>query len=180
MRATALHTDLYQLTMIAGYLAGGVENQRATFELFIRRLPPHRSFVIAAGLDTALDFIESLRFTEEDVRWIQAIPALRRASPAFFGYLRQFRFTGDVWAVAEGTPFFPYEPVIRVTAPLAEAQLLETALLAIVNFQIIDRVQGGEDRRRLGRSSCHGVRCATGTRRRSRAVCRKGRAYRRM
>ena len=168
MRATALHTDLYQLTMIAGYVAGGVENQRATFELFIRRLPPHRSFVIAAGLDTTLDFIESLRFTEEDVRWIQAIPALRRASTAFFEYLRRFRFTGDVWAVAEGTPFFPYEPVIRVTAPLAEAQLLETALLAIVNFQIsiaskaarIVRASGGRPVMEFGARRAHGVEAA--------------------
>ena len=71
-----------------------------------------------------------------EIEWIRGIPALRRASPAFFDYLRQFRFTGEVWAIAEGTPFFPYEPVLRVTAPLAEAQLLETALLAIVNFQI--------------------------------------------
>ena len=168
MRATALHTDLYQLTMIAGYLAGGIENHRATFELFIRRLPPHRSFVIAAGLDTALDFIESLRFTEEDVRWIEAIPALRRASPAFFGYLRQFRFTGDVWAVAEGTPFFPYEPLIRVTAPLAEAQLLETALLAIVNFQTsiaskaarIVGASGGRPVMEFGARRAHGVEAA--------------------
>ena len=168
MRATALHTDLYQLTMIAGYLAGGIENHRATFELFIRRLPPHRSFVIAAGLDTALDFIESLRFTEEDARWIQTIPALRRASSAFFGYLRQFRFTGDVWAVAEGTPFFPYEPVIRVTAPLAEAQLLETALLAIVNFQTsiaskaarIVGASGGRPVMEFGARRAHGVEAA--------------------
>ena len=151
--------------MIAGYLAGGIENHRATFELFIRRLPPHRSFVIAAGLDTALDFIESLRFTEEDVRWIEAIPALHRASPAFFGYLRQFRFTGDVWAVAEGTPFFPYEPVIRVTAPLAEAQLLKTALLAIVNFQTsiaskaarIVGASGGRPVMEFGARRAHGV-----------------------
>ena len=168
MTATALHTDLYQLTMIAGYLAGGIENHRATFELFIRRLPPHRSFVIAAGLDTALDFIESLRFTEEDVRWIQEIPALRRTSTDFFEYLRRFQFTGDVWAVAEGTPFFPYEPVIRVTAPLAEAQLLETALLAIVNFQIsiaskaarIVDASGGRPVMEFGARRAHGVEAA--------------------
>lgn len=136
MTATALHTDLYQLTMIAGYVTGGVHNQRSTFELFIRRLPPHRAFVVAAGLDTALQYLESLTFSESEIEWIRSIPALRRAAPAFFDYLRQFRFTGEVWAIAEGTPFFPYEPVLRVTAPLAEAQLLETAFLAIINFQI--------------------------------------------
>ena len=135
MKAAALRTDLYQLTMIAGYLAGGIHDHRATFELFIRRLPPHRAFVVAAGFDTALGFLESLRFSEDDIAWVRTIPALRHASPAFFDYLRQFRFTGDVWTVPEGTPFFPYEPVLRVTAPLAQAQLLETALLAIINFQ---------------------------------------------
>ena len=135
MTTTALHTDLYQLTMIAGYIAGGAQDHPATFELFIRRLPPHRAFVVAAGLDTAIQFIESLRFSDEDIGWIRTVPALGRAAPAFLDYLQHFRFTGDVWAVAEGTPFFPNEPILRVTAPLAQAQLLETALLAIVNFQ---------------------------------------------
>jgi nicotinate phosphoribosyltransferase len=127
--------DLYQLTMMAGYVAGGVHRQSASFELFIRRLPPHRAYVVSAGLDTAVQFIESLTFTERDVAWVRTVPALRQAPAAFFDYLRQFRFSGDVWAMREGTPFFPFEPILRVTAPLAEAQLLETALLAIVNFQ---------------------------------------------
>ncbi len=84
MTTTALHTDLYQLTMIAGYVAGGTQDHRATFELFIRRLPSHRAYVVAAGLDTALQFIESLRFTEEEIDWIRTVPALRQAPPTFF------------------------------------------------------------------------------------------------
>lgn len=135
MAAGALHTDLYQLTMIAGYVEAGLHDRPATFELFIRRLPPHRAFVVAAGLDTALDYIQDLRFTPEDVAWLRTLPVFASAPPAFFDYLERFRFTGDVWAMPEGTPFFPYEPVLRVSAPLAQAQLLETALLAIVNFQ---------------------------------------------
>ena len=135
MTGRALHTDLYQLTMMAGYLAGGVHRQPATFELFIRRLPPHRAYVVSAGLDTVLQFIESLSFSNRDVEWVRAIPAFRHAPAAFFDYLTRFRFSGDVWAMREGSPFFPFEPIVRVTAPLAEAQLLETALLAIVNFQ---------------------------------------------
>jgi nicotinate phosphoribosyltransferase len=135
MTGSALHTDLYQLTMMAGYLAGGVHRHRATFELFIRRLPPHRAFVVSAGLDTAIQFIESVGFSGRDVEWVRTIPVFRRAPSAFFDYLAAFRFSGDVWAMPEGTPFFPFEPILRVTAPLAEAQLLETALLAIVNFQ---------------------------------------------
>jgi nicotinate phosphoribosyltransferase len=135
MTVSALHTDLYQLTMIAGYIAGGAQDQRATFELFIRRLPAPRAFVVAAGLETALQYIESVAFSETDIEWIRTIPALRGMSSAFFDYLRRFRFSGDVWAMPEGTPFFPNEPVLRVTAPLAEAQLFETALLSIINFQ---------------------------------------------
>jgi nicotinate phosphoribosyltransferase len=131
----ALHTDLYQLTMTAGYIASGLHGRTATFELFTRRLPPNRAFVAAAGLDTALEHILSLTFEQPDIEWIRTIPALRRVPAPFFEYLAQFRFSGDVWAMAEGTPFFPNEPVLRVSAPLAEAQLLETSLLAIVNFQ---------------------------------------------
>jgi nicotinate phosphoribosyltransferase len=135
MLVTALATDLYQLTMMAGYVHAGRHRTRATFELFVRRLPPHRACVIAAGLEPALQYIEGLRFTSEEIAWIRELPVFAGIGSEFFDYLRDFRFTGDVWAMQEGTPFFPYEPVLRVTAPLAEAQLLETALLAIVNSQ---------------------------------------------
>jgi nicotinate phosphoribosyltransferase len=135
MPATALATDLYELTMMAGYVATGRHTLSATFELFTRRLPPHRNCLIAAGLDQALEYLEELRFTSEDVSFLETLPIFSDASPAFLQYLRGFRFTGDVWAMPEGTPFLPNEPVLRVTAPLAEAQLVETALLAIVNFQ---------------------------------------------
>src|SRR5262249_44811580 len=99
------------------------------------RLPKHRTFLVAAGLDQALEYLEGLRFTSDEIAWLTRLPALESAGPAFFDYLREFRFSGDVWAMPEGTPFFPNEPVIRVRAPLAEAQLVETALLAIVNYQ---------------------------------------------
>jgi nicotinate phosphoribosyltransferase len=135
MPATALHTDLYQLTMIAGYVASGRAGDVATFELFVRRLPPQRAFLVGAGLETALDYIMSLRFSEADLDWLRTVPALERAPQEVFEYLRRYRFSGDVWALPEGTPFFPNEPVLRVTAPLGQAQLLETALLAIVNFE---------------------------------------------
>src|SRR6478752_164562 len=135
MPATALHTDLYQLTMIAGYVASGRAGDVASFELFVRRLPPQRAFLVAAGLETALDYIMSLRFSETDLDWLRTVPALERAPQEVFEYLRRYRFSGDVWALPEGTPFFPNEPVLRITAPLGQAQLLETALLAIVNFE---------------------------------------------
>jgi nicotinate phosphoribosyltransferase len=135
MPVTALATDLYQLTMMAGYFHTGRHSLRATFELFTRRLPPHRNCLLFAGLDQALSYLQDLSFTAEEVAWLATLPMFSRVSPDFFEFLRSFRFTGDVWAMAEGTPFLPDEPVLRVTAPLAQAQIVETALLAIVSFQ---------------------------------------------
>jgi nicotinate phosphoribosyltransferase len=135
MRATALSTDLYQLTMVAGYWASDLIGP-ATFELYTRQLPPNRSFLIAAGLDDALDYLEHIRFTQEEIDYLRKVPALQGVHTDFFNrFLRDFRFTGDVWAVEEGTPVFPPEPLLRVTAPLPEAQLVETALLASIGFQ---------------------------------------------
>ena len=135
MNGAALSTDLYQLTMIAGYHAAGLTD-RATFELYARRLPPNRSFLIAAGLEQALHYLETLRFSAEDIDYLRTLPALHGAGRGFFDdYLPRFRFTGDVWAMEEGTPAFPPSPLLRVTAPLPEAQLVETALLAHIGFQ---------------------------------------------
>lgn len=136
MLATALATDLYQLTMMAGYFAAGRHRTtRATFELFVRRLPPGRSFLVAAGIEQALSLLEMLHFEEPEVAWLERQSPLVRAPAAFFDYLRGFWFSGEVWAVREGTPVFANEPMLRVTAPITEAQLVETALLATINFQ---------------------------------------------
>ncbi|WP_437516888.1 nicotinate phosphoribosyltransferase [Sorangium sp. So ce1099] len=130
----ALHTDLYQLTMAAGYFHRGMTSRAATCELFVRRLPRHRRFLVAMGLDRVVRYLEGLRFTDEQVAYLSAIPALADAmTPAFCDYLRSFRFRGDVWAVPEGTVFFPNEPLLRVTAPLIEAQLIETFALSAIN-----------------------------------------------
>ena len=131
----SLATDLYQLTMVAGYWSAGHMPQ-ATFELYVRELPPQRSYLIAAGLEQALDYLEQLRFSNADIEHLRTVPALRGVRPGFFDeYLPGFRFTGEIWAVDEGTPMFPPAPLLRVTAPLPEAQLVETALLAHVGFQ---------------------------------------------
>jgi nicotinate phosphoribosyltransferase len=121
--------------MMAGYFAAGRHDMPASFELFVRRFPPNRSFMVTAGLAQALDYVEALRFTPDEIEWLRRQPEFAGIPSAFFEYLAAFRFSGDVFAMPEGTPFFPNEPVLRVTAPLAEAQLLETAILAIVNFQ---------------------------------------------
>lgn len=137
MPAGALDTDLYQLTMMAGYEAAKLDAD-ATFELYVRALPPNRHYLVAAGLEQALDHLVGLRFTDAQREWLRAQPHFARVSPRFFDEtLARLRFTGDVWAMPEGTPFFPNEPVLRVTAPLVEAQLVETALLALVNFQTL-------------------------------------------
>lgn len=132
---TALSTDLYELTMMAGYHAAGVQDL-ATFELYVREFPKHRLYLVAAGLEQALDYLESLRFTPSEIEYLRRVPIFEKVSASFFDdCLANFRFTGDVWAAEEGTPFFPQEPIVRVTAPIMQAQLVETALLAIVGFQ---------------------------------------------
>ncbi|HTG14387.1 MAG TPA: nicotinate phosphoribosyltransferase [Blastocatellia bacterium] len=133
-RAYGLTTDLYELAMAAAYFENGVK-QRAVFELFIRRLPEHRSYLIAAGLEQALDYLASLSFTAEQIEYLRAHKSFENVSAEFFDYLARFRFTGDVWAIPEGTAVFGMEPILRVTAPIIEAQVVETFLLSTINFQ---------------------------------------------
>ena len=130
-----LLTDLYELTMAAGYFEAGKTAERAVFELTIRRLPPHRNFVLAAGLPQVVDYLRNLSFTAEEIAYLRELPQFRHVSPAFFDYLRGFRFTGDLFAVPEGTPLFAGEPMLALRAPIAEAQIPETYLLAALSFQ---------------------------------------------
>ena len=126
----SMFTDLYELTMCASYF----DNRRfepATFDLFIRRLPPNRSYFLFAGLEQVLIFLEKVRFNEEHVDFLKK----QGFKDDFLDYLRKFKFTGEVWAVPEGTIVFPNEPLMRVTAPIIEAQLIETFILNTVNLQ---------------------------------------------
>jgi nicotinate phosphoribosyltransferase len=134
-RSYGLATDLYQLTMAAAYFENQLRSERAVFELFVRRIPEKRSFLLAVGLQQALEYLENLHFEEDEIRFISTHPAFQNASYKFFEYLKAFRFTGDVWAMPEGTAFFSQEPILRVEAPIIEAQIVETSLLAIINFQ---------------------------------------------
>ncbi len=130
----ALCTDLYQLTMAAGYFHRGMTGAVATCEMFVRRLPRRRRYLIAMGLERVLAYLEGLRFTEEEIAYLGTVPSLRDAmTPAFADYLRALRFTGDVDAMPEGTAAFAHEPMVRVRAPLVEAQLVETFLLSAIN-----------------------------------------------
>jgi nicotinate phosphoribosyltransferase len=123
-------TDLYEITMCASYF-DNKKFEPATFDLFIRRLPPNRSYFLFAGLEQVLLFLERMRFTEEHIKFLRK----QGFKEDFLEYLRNFKFSGDVWAIPEGTIVFPNEPLIRVTAPIIEAQLIETFALNTINLQ---------------------------------------------
>jgi nicotinate phosphoribosyltransferase len=127
-------TDLYQLTMMAGYFAAGMAGKRATFELFVRRMPPHRAYLVFAGLEQAIGDLITLAFSAEQIDGIRIFPAFAHVDPMFFTMLGSLRFEGDVWAIPEGTIVFPGETLLRVTAPLPQAQWVETYLLASLSY----------------------------------------------
>jgi nicotinate phosphoribosyltransferase len=128
-----LLTDLYQLNMLQAYLDHG-KTDTAVFEFFVRRLPSRRGFLMAAGLEQALDFLENLQFSNEEIDWLRQN---YRFTDRFLDYLARLRFTGDVDAMPEGSIFFANEPIIRVIAPLPEAQMVETRLINILHFQSV-------------------------------------------
>jgi len=128
---SVLLTDLYQLTMVTAYHALGME-RTAVFEFFVRKLPGRRGFLVAGGLAQAIDYLESLAFESEELDWLEGTG---RFDPEGLRWLGTLRFTGDVDAMPEGTVFFADEPVLRVVAPLPEAQLVESRLLNVLNFQ---------------------------------------------
>jgi nicotinate phosphoribosyltransferase len=131
--SSALLTDLYELTMLEAYFEEGMDDV-AVFELFVRKLPEERNFLIAAGLEQVLDYLEGLRFTAAEIAWMRESG---RFGDAFLDQLAQLRFTGDVHAMAEGTVVFADEPLVRVTAPLPQAQLVESRLMNLVHLQTL-------------------------------------------
>lgn len=128
---SALLTDLYELTMAQAYLQQGMTGP-AVFEFFVRKLPPNRNFLVAAGLEQVLSYLAELHVTQEELVWLDRSG---RFSSGFLHYLETLRFTGDVDAMAEGTVFFPHEPILRVAAPLPQAQLVESRVMNLLNFQ---------------------------------------------
>jgi len=125
-----LLTDLYELTMCASYFENN-KREVATFDLFIRKFPPNRSYFVFAGLEQVLSYLENVNFSDEQIEYLKKIKLSRQ----FLEYLRTFKFTGEIWAAPEGTIVFPGEPLIRVTAPIIEAQLVETFILNTINLQ---------------------------------------------
>jgi nicotinate phosphoribosyltransferase len=132
-RSSALLTDLYQINMMQAYLDRGATDT-AVFELFARNLPPRRGFLVAAGLEQALQFLETLQISAAEIEWLKSTGRFR---PNLIDYLSSLRFTGDVHAMAEGSVFFANEPILRVTAPLPQAQFVESRLINIVHYQTL-------------------------------------------
>ncbi len=127
-----LLTDLYQLTMMQGYFEEGMKDKVVVFDMFYRKNPSNGGYAIAAGLQSVIDYIENLEFTDEDIAYLGS---LNLFSEGFLNYLRDFKFTGEIYSVPEGTIIFPYEPILRVKAPIMEAQFVETAMLTFMNHQ---------------------------------------------
>lgn len=131
-RNLTLLTDFYELTMGNGYLENGIGDNICCFDLYFRKVPDNGGFAVMCGLEQAIDYIKNLRFSEEDIAYLRD---KRIFSEKFLEYLRNFRFTCDIWAVPEGTPVFPNEPLIIVKGPAIQAQLVETMLLLCINHQ---------------------------------------------
>jgi nicotinate phosphoribosyltransferase len=133
----ALLTDLYELTMAAGYFAAGKHEEIGTFEFTIRRLPRNRDFVLTAGLHRAVDYLLNLRFQGDEIAYLRGLPNFRNAPAGFWDYLADFRFTGNVFAVPEGTVIYEGQPILNIRAPIIEGQLPETWLLSAITFETL-------------------------------------------
>lgn len=129
-----LLTDLYQLTMLQGYFEQNMHEEIAVFEFFVRDLPKERGFLMAAGLEQVLQYLENLKFEDEELDYLASCG---RFNKAFIDYLAELRFSGDVYAMLEGTVFFTDEPILRITAPIAQAQLVESRIINLLHYQIL-------------------------------------------
>jgi len=130
----ALHTDLYQINMAESYWADGIHNRKAVFELYFRKLPFGNGYAIFAGLERMLEYLRDFRFSKSDIEYLREEVGYKED---FIDYIKNIRFTGDMYSMVEGELVFANEPIVRIEAPLVEAQLIETALLNIVNYQTL-------------------------------------------
>ncbi|MDR1002922.1 MAG: nicotinate phosphoribosyltransferase [Oscillospiraceae bacterium] len=157
-------TDFYELTMANGYLESGLQDTVAYFDLYFRTVPDEGGFAIMAGLESAISYISNLKFSDSDIEYIKE----KKFSSAFIEYIKNFKFSCDIWAIPEGTPIFPTEPVIKVRGPVIQAQLVETTLLLLINHQSliatkasrIVRAAKGRAVLEFGARRSHGVQAA--------------------
>ena len=131
-RKLELVSDFYEFTMSNGYFMHNMNNKIVYFDVFFRKIPDNGGYVLFAGLEQIIDYILNLKFDDEDIEYLRKQD---KFSEEFLSYLKDFKFTGDIWSVQEGTVVFPYEPLITVRAPIIEAQILETMLLLLINHQ---------------------------------------------
>ena len=162
--------DFYELTMGNGYLEAGLKDRITYFDIFFRDVPDHGGYAICAGLERIIAYIQDLHFSEEDIEYLRSKDLF---SERFLDYLRDFKFTGDVWAIPEGTPIFPREPIITVRAPAIQAQLVETFLLLIFNHQSLVATKTN----RIVRAAEGRVGLEFGSRRRPDCLYRRLRRY---
>lgn len=152
-RNLTLLTDLYELTMMQGYFKTH-SKEHVVFDVFYRQNPCDGAYAIACGLDQAIDYIKDLHFEQEDIDYLRSTGFFQED---FLDYLKNFRFTGDIYAIPEGTIIFPKEPLVKVIAPIMEAQLVETALLNIINHQSLIATKAAVSFRKLAAESWSSV-----------------------
>ena len=177
-RNLTMLTDFYEFTMANGYFEKGMGDRRAYFDMFFRRVPDGGGYAIMAGVEQLIEYFNNLHFTEEDIAYLRSRKCF---SESFLNYLRDFEFECDVWAVPEGTPVFPGEPLVTVAGPMIQAQFVETMILLTVNHQTLIATKAN----RITRAAQKAVRCArvrlpprAGLRRRD--LWRARRLYRRL
>ena len=127
-------TDFYEFTMANGYLENGIGNRRAYFDMFFRRVPDGGGYAVMAGVEQLVQYFNNLHFTDADIEYLRGRGCF---SEAFLAYLKDFKFECDVWAVPEGTPVFPGEPLVTVAGPMVQAQFVETMILLTINHQTL-------------------------------------------
>lgn len=136
-RDIALFTDFYELSMAAAYFNSNQKDTIGIFEMFVRKLPKNRSYLVAAGLEQVIYFLINFRFKHDHIEYLRSHKVFNNMSDRFFEYLSELKFTGNLWAIPEGSIVFPNEPILRIEAPIIEAQLVETYLLSVINFQTL-------------------------------------------
>jgi nicotinate phosphoribosyltransferase len=136
-RDIALFTDFYELSMAAAYFNSNQKDTIGLFEMFVRKLPKSRSYLVAAGLEQVIHFLTNFRFKHDHIEYLRNHKVFSNISDRFFEYLSDLKFTGNLWAIPEGSIVFPNEPILRIEAPIIEAQLVETYLLSVINFQTL-------------------------------------------
>ena len=132
-----LSTDFYELTMAAAYFSANQNDKLGIFEMFVRTLPKNRNYLVAAGLKQVIDFLLNLKFKPEHITFLKGNDIFKRTDDKFFDFLLNLKFTGNMWAIPEGSIIFANEPLLRIEAPIVEAQLVETFILSIINFQTL-------------------------------------------